>query len=175
MEHDSRLKLHCVPILDTKQKKNIIKKITQTKTMAKRKTTSKKSVQQKGKIARMTKKAEESKDVAEETEEEEEEYSYVLDHANADFQRHGFKPPEHAMTVARLRCILDTLPDDMLLIKQSDDKGNCYSSVSGLDSDVIYSADGHTYDPTLSADDYDMSTKAFEFIVNRAPRCAIFY
>jgi hypothetical protein len=80
------------------------------------------------------------------------------------------------MTVLELKQIIESLPNDMVVILQKDAEGNGYSPLSCADTDCVYIPDstwsGDVYDTKWTADDACMEDEEWKSVLEK-PRALV--
>lgn len=81
------------------------------------------------------------------------------------------------MIVKELIELLQTMPEDSIVIMQKDSEGNGYSPLSSVDADTIYAAEttwyGEVYSTNWTAKDTGMDDEEWEDFKERTPKCVV--
>lgn len=81
------------------------------------------------------------------------------------------------MIVKELIALLQTMPEDSIVILQKDSEGNGYSPLSDVDADAIYNAEttwyGEVYSTKWTARDAGMDEEEWKKYKRETPACVV--
>ena len=81
------------------------------------------------------------------------------------------------MIVKELITLLQTMPEDSIVILQKDSEGNGYSPLASVDAETIYAAEttwyGEVYSTRWTAEDTGMDEKEWEEFKEKTPNCVV--
>lgn len=81
------------------------------------------------------------------------------------------------MIVKELIELLQTMPEDSIVIMQKDSEGNGYSPLSSVDAETIYKAEttwyGEVYSTEWTANEVGMEEEAWKKFKQKTPKCVV--